>query len=154
MTWPSQEQFDKASELGHEYALQEFSNGSRAAQESPLSGEWADGITLGDIARNVEYQAETTEDFEAVSELGNAWETGYNDAWTHSLPIPDRFLTVEIRMENSAMKTGDELATALRGIADRLADTGSLDVWPTDEHIVKDVNGQTVGTWQIEERAR
>ncbi len=148
--WPTQEQFDKASELGHEYALQEFSNGSRAAQESPLSGEWADGITLGDIARNVEYQAETTEDFEAVSELGNAWETGYNDAWAHSLPIPDKFFTLEIRMENSAMQSGFDVSAALERVRGQVYE---LDGSAGPEGIVKDENGQTVGKWSFEERS-
>lgn len=90
MSWPTSDQFDKAAENGHEYALQEWTDGRRQRRESPLSGEWADDVTMEQIARNVGYtthHADTAEELaDARDELADAWERGYNDAWSHSLP--------------------------------------------------------------------
>lgn len=79
MSWPTSEQFDQAATLGTEYALQEFSNGSAKGQEAPLSGEWADGLTSRDVARNVDF--EELDNAEAVYELADAWETAYHAQW-------------------------------------------------------------------------
>ena len=83
MSWPTSEQFDAASTLGTEYALQEHAGGATEPQESPLSGEWADGITERDVVRNVgfDYDNEDEDTGEGITELGNAWETAYNDQW-------------------------------------------------------------------------
>ena len=88
MTWPTQEQFDKASAHGTEYALQEITNGRTEPRESPLSGEWADDLTDRDVALNVGYAPKTNatieemdEYAEARSELADAWERGYNDVY-------------------------------------------------------------------------
>lgn len=87
MSWPTQEQFDAASAQGAEYAMDEHRNGATQAQESPLSGEWADGMTPGKVARNVGFdRADSLEQYsDGEHELANAWETGYNDAWAHSI---------------------------------------------------------------------
>lgn len=93
MSWPTQEQFDLAHRHGTEYALQERENGATEPRESPLSGEWADDITTGIVARNVGYTepqmpkagAEIGEWQDGVQELADAWERGYNDTWTHSV---------------------------------------------------------------------
>jgi len=92
--WPTEAQFDQAHQHGTEYALRERENGSTQAQEAPLSGEWADGITPQDVARNVGFLPEplTTPDedaeyFEAKTELADAWERGYFDAWAHSIQV-------------------------------------------------------------------
>lgn len=89
MSWPTDEQFDKASAHGTEYALQEIANGRTEAQESPLSGEWADGMTTGKIAYNVGYTEPQTPKSDdeigewqnGVQELADAWERGYNDVY-------------------------------------------------------------------------
>ena len=84
--WPTSEQFDTAGQHGTEYALQEIQNGNDGPQESPLSGEWADGIINRDVASNVGYVNDATEeDFEtyndAINALADAWEISYNDTW-------------------------------------------------------------------------
>ena len=79
--WPTSEQFDQASTLGTEYALQEKAGGRTEPQESPLSGEWADGIVPRDIARNVGFADVDSNFGEALDELANAWENAYNDQW-------------------------------------------------------------------------
>ena len=76
--WPTSEQFDQAATLGTEYALQEFAAGSAKAQDSPLSGEWADGMTSHKVARNVGF---VVHDVEAIDSLADAWETAYFDQW-------------------------------------------------------------------------
>lgn len=90
MSWPTAEQFDNAAKLGTDYALTERRNGATEAQESPLSGEWADDPTDRDIALNVGYapgEDDTIEEMdeyaEGRSELADAWERGYFDAWAH-----------------------------------------------------------------------
>ena len=85
--WPTQEQFDAASAQGAEYAMEEHRNGATQGQESPLSGEWADGMTARKVAFNVGYvMADHEEDYEsAEDELADAWERGYRDAWAHSI---------------------------------------------------------------------
>jgi hypothetical protein len=88
VSWPTQEQFDQAHQHGTEYALQERANGSTGPQEAPLSGEWADGLTPRDVARNVGWDPQEMIPYsegDAVDELADAWERGYNDAWAHSI---------------------------------------------------------------------
>lgn len=91
-SWPTSDQFDQAATLGTEYALQQIANGVTEPHESPLSGEWADSLTPQDVARNVGFLPvpfttpdEDAEYFEAKTELADAWERGYNDAWAHSI---------------------------------------------------------------------
>lgn len=81
--WPTSEQFDQASTLGTEYALQERAGGATEGQEAPLSGEWADGMTERTIAGNVSYYPayDSMEVGEDLTELGNAWENAYHDQW-------------------------------------------------------------------------
>ena len=83
--WPTAEQFDAAHRHGTEYAVEERRNGAEQGQESPLSGEWADGMTPRKVAYNVGYfMAEHEEDYEsAENELADAWERGYFDVWAH-----------------------------------------------------------------------
>lgn len=89
MSWPTAEQFDKAHQLGTEYALQERAGGATQAQDAPLSGEWADGMTPKTIAGNVGYYPsyDDMEDGEDLTELADAWERGYIDTWTHSIEV-------------------------------------------------------------------
>ena len=96
MSWPTQEQFDRAHKLGTEYALAQRENGATEAREAPLSGEWADDPTTRTVAAGVGYSA--PDDWEpgldraqaymayedGVQELADAWERGYFDAWAHS----------------------------------------------------------------------
>ena len=85
MSWPTQEQFDKAHQHGTEYALAERANGATEARTGPLSGEWADDPTPRSVAYNVGWTTvDTDEEQEAVDELADAWERGYFDAWAHS----------------------------------------------------------------------
>jgi hypothetical protein len=82
MTWPTDTQFEQATNHGIEYALGEIANGNAEPQDGPLSGEWADGLTPQMVARNVGY---TDDDGEAITELADAWEGGYNSAWQSHL---------------------------------------------------------------------
>ena len=91
MSWPTSEQFDAAHAAGAEYALLEAGEGATQAQESPLSGEWADGMTPRKIAYNVGFipthanPVESQDYQDGEQELADAWERGYFDAWTHSI---------------------------------------------------------------------
>lgn len=86
MSWPTGEQFDRAGQLGTEYALAEIANGDAGPHESPLSGEWTDGMTERKIAYNVGFTQDDVESVledagSAYTELGNAWEQSYFDTW-------------------------------------------------------------------------
>ena len=84
--WPTSEQSDAAHKLGTEYALQERAAGRTEPRESPLSGEWADDPTPLQIAGNVQYFPTYSDGIaEDITELADAWERGYHDAWTHSI---------------------------------------------------------------------
>lgn len=86
MSWPTQEQFDLAHQHGTEYALAQRENGATEAREAPLSGEWADDIDWQTVCRNVGYvpDGESYPGGEDASDLADAWERGYFDAWAHS----------------------------------------------------------------------
>ena len=53
---------------------------------------------------------------------------------------------LRILLENDAMQTADDVAAALRRVADYLSETGGF------EHVaagsVRDLNGNTVGEWE------
>lgn len=61
--------------------------------------------------------------------------------------------TVEIELLNDAMQTADDVAQALRETADRLVDTmggnENLDEHEGKFRNIRDINGNTVGIWQI-----
>ena len=52
-----------------------------AITHEAVNGEWADGMTTRQIARNVGFILPGDQELDAVEELGNAWETAYNDQW-------------------------------------------------------------------------
>ena len=82
MSWPTEEQFDKAHQHGTEYALAQRANGATEAREAPLSGEWAGDVSPSQIARNVGWDPASADS--SVDELADAWERGYFDTWAHS----------------------------------------------------------------------
>lgn len=87
--WPSAEQFDAAHALGTTKAQAEIADGATNGREAPLSGEWAGDITLDEISRAVGFTATdifNDELSDALDELGNAWERGYHDVWSHHTP--------------------------------------------------------------------
>jgi hypothetical protein len=53
--------------------------------------------------------------------------------------------TMSISSGNSGMQSAADVARALRQVADRL-DAGDADTYP---HGVRDINGNTVGTWSL-----
>ncbi len=55
-------------------------------------------------------------------------------------------LTIELG--NEAMSSQDEIALALRAVADRLLHKGAPDVG--DRAPIRDANGNTVGMWIVE----
>jgi hypothetical protein len=81
--WPTAEQFDAAHEAGCQAALAERRYGAEGPREAPLSGEWADDITLDQIARNVGYAPANDGVSTDLDELADAWERGYFDTWAH-----------------------------------------------------------------------
>lgn len=54
--------------------------------------------------------------------------------------------TARIKFGNEAMETGDHLAEALRRIANTVE---SSDEVIEDHGIIRDLNGNTVGKWEI-----
>ena len=71
-------------------------------------------------------------------------------------PVGDLSLTVDIRLGNDAMQTGDNLADALDKIAAELRDWSGSDpiTGATHPASVWDVNGSRVGAWTIQEVAQ
>ena len=57
--------------------------------------------------------------------------------------------TLEIELGNDAMQTGQDVAGALRKEAQRLAEFCKKDLRPGAEGLIRDVNGNTVGKWQV-----
>lgn len=62
--------------------------------------------------------------------------------------------TVEIELGNDGMQTADDVAQALYATADRIVDVTGSD--PLTDHVrefrnIRDLNGNTVGLWQIVE---
>lgn len=58
---------------------------------------------------------------------------------------------ININMGNDAMKSADDLANAIKKVADRIA-SEQYDIDPDDEYEVpiNDDNGNTVGEWGFE----
>lgn len=60
--------------------------------------------------------------------------------------------SLEIELGNAAMQTGDDVAEALRKVAQKLADAydgTNLPDW--ESGTIKDANGNAVGIWATEE---
>jgi hypothetical protein len=71
---------DAAKALGREYAENGIAAGEFRPAESPLSGEWAGGPTVEDIARTLGVSDPSKlEDFE-LTDIADYWEDGYNSA--------------------------------------------------------------------------
>lgn len=71
---------DRAKALGLEYATNGIEAGEFRPAESPLSGEWAGGVTVEDIARMLGVSDPSAlEDFERT-DIADHWEDGYNSA--------------------------------------------------------------------------
>lgn len=61
--------------------------------------------------------------------------------------------TLTIALGNDAMRSGDDLAHALRETADTLANRyDGLTMPDTVPQSIRDLNGQTVGRWRVTER--
>lgn len=58
------------------------------------------------------------------------------------------FFTLSIHLGNDAMQSPYDLALALRKLAGRLADDGYEPALP-DSGVIRDDNGNNVGTWDI-----
>jgi len=56
--------------------------------------------------------------------------------------------TLDITLGNEAMQTAEDIATALAKLGEQLA-TFDESNWPGTEGIIRDENGNTVGTWQV-----
>jgi hypothetical protein len=63
--------------------------------------------------------------------------------------MPETF-KIEIRLGNDAMQTGDDVARALRKIAQRLATWVDGKPTDTDHGAVMDDNGNKVGIWRFD----
>jgi hypothetical protein len=60
--------------------------------------------------------------------------------------------TLKIELGNTAMQTGADVAEAVRGVADRLDGLYGyhrLEECAKDGYKVRDINGNTVGEWEI-----
>jgi len=56
---------------------------------------------------------------------------------------------LELTLGNEAMVSGEDIAWALRNLADKLERTyGCADMETEDKGRVRDLNGNTVGTWR------
>lgn len=61
-------------------------------------------------------------------------------------PVADNHLIIDITLASDAMQDANEVAATLRGIADRI----ERSMLGTDESgVARDVNGNTVGTYEI-----
>lgn len=58
-------------------------------------------------------------------------------------------LTLTIDFGNDAMQTGVDAARALRSVADKLARNGSFQPTKVDGGKIMDLNGNSVGKWEI-----
>lgn len=59
-------------------------------------------------------------------------------------------LILEIDLGNDAMIYGCEIASALRDVSDSIVDSGNmLEYSLTGKNAIKDINGNTVGSWQV-----
>jgi len=60
------------------------------------------------------------------------------------MPILESKFKLHIKLGNAAMGTKDEIANALRELADKLDHTDA------DSGNIRDENGNTVGKWEID----
>lgn len=83
-------QLDAIKASGKAYAESGIEQGERAPLESPLSGEWACGVTGQDIieAIGLKGRFENLEEFEQTDVL-DYWEDGYNSAAWPATPDED-----------------------------------------------------------------
>lgn len=58
---------------------------------------------------------------------------------------------LHITLGNDWMQNPLDVAYALRGLADRLEASNSAAGWDTPTGTVRDLNGNTVGRWTVEE---
>jgi len=123
MSWtsPTEDQLEQATKAGVEHALAEIRQGNTEPFESPLSGEWADGLSPRDVAANVGYfedlSAPNGEAYQSgESGLCDHWENGYNETWQahlEALPVKQWVVTytsmvVDARTATEAIdKAGD-----------------------------------------------
>ena len=63
-----------------------------------------------------------------------------------------KFFTVEVEMENYTTKNPQEIGRILRHVADQVDEHGDGVLKPFHSRSIMDVNGDTVGAWNIEER--
>jgi hypothetical protein len=65
--------------------------------------------------------------------------------------MPDQF-SLTIELGNDAMQSTTDVADALRAVADYIAGIGDLPDgdWHLDAGSVRDMNGNTVGSWEVE----
>ena len=59
--------------------------------------------------------------------------------------------TVELELGNEAMESANDIATALRAIADQVEQHNSQVLRPMHSRSVMDSNGNTIGSWNIQE---
>jgi hypothetical protein len=57
--------------------------------------------------------------------------------------------TLKINLGNEAMQTGYDIAYAVRDVAFRLQDYGNIENIRTCKGTISDINGNTVGSWQV-----
>jgi hypothetical protein len=77
---------DRAKALGLEYAQNGIAGGQRSPEDSPLSGEWADGITPNDIIVQLGGDPSKLEDWE-IQDVCDNWEDGYLSAEWPETPL-------------------------------------------------------------------
>jgi hypothetical protein len=57
--------------------------------------------------------------------------------------------TLEIELENDAMRTSTHLAKALRDVGERVRAAMPGVIRAADNGRIRDINGNTVGSWQV-----
>lgn len=71
--------YDEAQRLGTEFALDQMNGGQIEPDETPLSGEWAGGITRASVLTSI---GAATVDDESIEWLLDTWETAYFSAFS------------------------------------------------------------------------
>jgi hypothetical protein len=64
--------------------------------------------------------------------------------------MPATRVLVEVHLGNAAMITGDDVAGALAQVARRLREDVGIDEPTPGVAVIRDVNGNRVGTWSVE----
>lgn len=59
--------------------------------------------------------------------------------------------TIEIEMENDAMRTSTDLICALKEVIAQIRETNKANLRPVHSRRIFDINGNTVGSWNISE---